>query len=281
MKSLIINILSVFLFAATFTSCQKVIDVDLNSADPKVVIEGIITDSTGPHLVKLSYTGSYFDVNKFNGIPGATVIISDNTGNTDTLKESPMAGYYFTQKITGTSGRTYTLQVNVNNEKYYASSTMPSRVEIDSINYYKPEDLNFGPDRRSDGKLVKMNFMDPKGQGNYYLIKMYVNDTLSYFSFQSLFAPTDDYMLYQDNFYDGNNVNVTLFGKFVYPGDSVSVELISIDKSIFDYFNGLNQLAPRGGGSSAAPANPPSNVSNGAVGYFSAEAISRKSIKVK
>lgn len=273
MKNLIINILSIFLLAAAITSCQKVIDVDLNSADPKVVIEGVIyRDFIGPFSVKLSHTGSYFDVNKFNGIPGATVIISDNVGTIDTLKEN-ITGIYYTQKISATSGRTYTLQVNVNNEKYYASSTMPEKVEIDSVNYYKPEGLNFGPDRRAGGKVVRVYFNDPVGKGNYYRLKLHVNDTVINFN--------GNYLLYQDNYLDGNLVEAQLFGKEVFPGDNVLVELLSIDKSTYDYFNGLNLLAPRGGGSSAAPANPPTNVSEGAVGYFSAQAISRKSIKVK
>lgn len=46
--------------------------------------------------------------------------------------------------------------------------------------------------------------------------------------------------------------------------------LQAIDKSVYDYFSSLNKLSAGGINSSATPANPVSNVSGGALGYFSA-----------
>ena len=36
------------------SSCQKIVNIDLNSASPKFVIEGVITDSVGPFHVTLT-----------------------------------------------------------------------------------------------------------------------------------------------------------------------------------------------------------------------------------
>ena len=67
------------------TSCEKVINIDLNTASPNIVIEGIIDNGPGPYRVKLSKTGSYFNQPVLPPVSGAQVIISDNTGIIDTL----------------------------------------------------------------------------------------------------------------------------------------------------------------------------------------------------
>jgi hypothetical protein len=37
-----------------FSGCQKVINVDLNEAAPRIVIEGLINDRPGPYTVTIS-----------------------------------------------------------------------------------------------------------------------------------------------------------------------------------------------------------------------------------
>src|SRR5436305_10635659 len=52
--------ISLFLF-----SCTKVIQVDLNSANTNIVIEGIVSDAAGPYQVKLTQTVNFSDPNSF------------------------------------------------------------------------------------------------------------------------------------------------------------------------------------------------------------------------
>jgi hypothetical protein len=52
-------------------------------------------------------------------------------------------------------------------------------------------------------------------------------------------------------------------------GDSVTVWLETVDPGIYKYF----RSAGSEGGASASPANPASNISNGALGYFNACAV--------
>ena len=61
-------------------SCEKVIDVDLSSVEPQIVIDGTITDQPGPYTVKISKTGDYFNPGAFPAVTGASVTISDNRG---------------------------------------------------------------------------------------------------------------------------------------------------------------------------------------------------------
>ena len=52
-------------------------------------------------------------------------------------------------------------------------------------------------------------------------------------------------------------------------GDKIHVEMQSIDNNVFTYYSALLQISG-GNGGTATPTNPPSNISNGALGYFSA-----------
>ena len=104
------SILTLLAGTLALFSCQKIIQVDLNSSAPKVVIEGSINDQPGPHIVKVSKTVNFDQTNVFPGVTGATVTISDDAGNTETLAEAA-PGIYQASVITGVAGRTYTLSV--------------------------------------------------------------------------------------------------------------------------------------------------------------------------
>ncbi len=68
-------------------------------------------------------------------------------------------------------------------------------------------------------------------------------------------------------------------GRLVVSGDTVTVELLSIDKATYDYFNTLRDiLSSDRAATSLSPANPNTNLSGGALGYFAAWAIDRKVI---
>ncbi|HOY49299.1 MAG TPA: DUF4249 domain-containing protein, partial [Flavobacteriales bacterium] len=56
---------------------------------------------------------------------------------------------------------------------------------------------------------------------------------------------------------------------------TIFVELWGIDKGVYEYYNTLNSILGGAGPSVASPANPTSNITGGAMGYFSAYTISR------
>ena len=74
---------SIVIFIAWLLSgCQQVVSVDLNTANPRVVVEGNIKDQPGPYSVFLSMTGSYFDTTLVDPhISHAQVVITDDAGN--------------------------------------------------------------------------------------------------------------------------------------------------------------------------------------------------------
>jgi len=264
MRKDLLKYTALVLLAATVTSCQKVIDVDLNSGDPKVVIEGGISDQPGPYHIRLTRTVNFDRPNEFPAISGASVRISDDAGNAEMLTETS-PGIYTCSTLLGTPGRVYTLEVSADGEVYTSSSTLPDPVPIDSLTL---EDALFGA-----GKTVNVHFRDPAGIVNYYRVIQVVNGVER----KDIYG-TDDKLL------DGTEIQLTLFNQLedsLVNGDTVDIRLQSIDKISFEYFRTLAQLTGSGGPPSDAPANPISGISNGALGYFTAYSVKSKRIIVR
>jgi hypothetical protein len=59
------------------------------------------------------------------------------------------------------------------------------------------------------------------------------------------------------------------------------VELISIDKAVFEYYDTLNELIEGGSHPTATPQNPATNISNDALGFFGAFAIASETIIIQ
>jgi hypothetical protein len=263
----IISILLVLVVAMGTTSCEKVIDVKTNNSTPQLVVEGNISNTPGPYTIKLSTSVNYDQTNSFPAVQNAVVKISDNKGNSETLKETS-PGNYQTATLMGTVGNTYSLYIKTtDNKEYTASSTMPAVVKLDTL---KIQHSTF---KSSDEDTLEavVYFADPKGLGNNYYFKQYFNGVAS-----------KAINITNDKYFDGNATNFSLFRQdkeYIKKGDSVSVEMRCIDKANYDYFNSLQNIIGRP--DNPAPANPVSSITGGALGYFSAYSVSQKSVIVK
>jgi hypothetical protein len=253
-----ISILLPFLLFFVLFSCTKVINVNLNNANPNIVIEGVVSDVPGHYQVQLAQTVNFSDPNVFPPVTGATVKITDSTlGITDSLKEV-VPGTYVTQKLLqGLTGHTYQLYVLSNGQTYTSSSTMPQKVNLDSVTFYTTN--IFGTKSTS----AVANFQDPVGIANYYTFTEYVNG-----------QAIDQTFNFSDRLSDGKYIRRQLFNdsSYINPGDQVSIEMHCVDNQVWQYFNTLGQA--KGNNSQAiTPANPLSNISNNALGYFSAQTV--------
>ena len=252
-----------------FSGCQKVINVDLNEAAPQIVIEGLISDDLGPYTVTISKSGSYFNQPVLVMVSGAQVIINDNIGTTDTLKEL-ISGVYFTKKTRGISGRTYTLKVISGDQEYDGSSTMFSHVNIDSLKLVKNDGQRFdfgGNNKKHTNVDIHCFFRDPE-EKNFYRIKVFRNDTIN----------NENYRLYDDQYTNGQETELRVANATA--GDTFRVELLSLDQATYGYYRTLEDLLHTNPIFGSTPANPNNNLSNGALGYFGACAVSYKIIIV-
>jgi len=251
-----------------FTSCKKIIDVKTDTASSVLVIEGSITDDLVNQQIKLTKSVALSSENVFPTVSGATVKVSDDFGNNYLFTETK-PGYYI-NKMKGISGRKYTLTVNAEGKNYTASSTMPNKVKLDSLSIVN--NSVFGSNR----KTVAVHFKDPANEKNYYRFFMYINK-----------RQVKNIYVNNDRLTNGNAIRIQLYYNStdnieeLKKGDVVDVEMLDIDSNVFDYWYSLSQQSDRGPNQGTTPSNPPSNLSNGALGYFSAQVYQTATITVK
>jgi hypothetical protein len=262
---IVLLLVTIFLFSG----CQKVINVDLNEAAPRIVIEGLINDRPGPYTVTISKSGSYFNQPVLESVTGAKVIINDSNGATDSLNEVS-SGVYITSKTRGIPGRTYTLKVISEDQEYDGSSTILNHVNIDSLILVKDltQRFDFGGNPHHDSHVdIHCFFIDPM-EKNFYRIKVFRNDSIN----------TESYRLFDDQYTNGEETDLRVSNAEA--GNTYRIELQSLDQQTYGYYRTLEDLLYTNPVFGSTPANPNNNLSNGALGYFGACAVSSKTIVV-
>jgi hypothetical protein len=253
------------LVAMSFASCEKVIEVNLEETEKKYVIEGSLSNVLSEAAeVRISQTKSFDSDNDFNGISGATVNIQVNNGSVFNLTETA-TGIYKNTGLVGMPGSTYTLTVIINGKPFSAISTMPA--ELVTLDTLTVENFAFGG---SESKTIYPSYQDPLGPGNSYRFVQYANGT----QVKAVFVQND-------NLNDGRRVSRPLLNRDsdLKQNDFVRVDMYCIDPNVYKYWYSLEQSAT-GENQSATPANPVTNITGGALGYFSAHSVSSKSITI-
>jgi hypothetical protein len=258
MKNIRISIL-LLLSMAGLSSCEDVIEYDLQNTVDKVVVEGLVTDQPGPYTIRLSRTNGYLNQSAPPVITGAQVYISDNTGLVDTLTEQGNGIYLTTPKLQGTVGRTYTLRFTTGGKEYTASSLLRPVAHLDSLTFEFHEEK---PEIDS-GYSSFLHFQDPAGKGEFYKFDIWING-----------QKRNDIAVVSDEIYDGADAKAEI-GYLLQLGDTMRLDMYSLDKPAYDFWNGMQILFYQGGSPfDSPPANAPTNVSNGAIGFFGASAKS-------
>lgn len=250
-----------------FSSCQKVIDVDLNEANPVHVIEANYSAEDSTVNVRITITSSYFDNNPSPEVNNAVIEIVDASGVAIPVPFISNGNYMLTSYAPQFNTE-YTINVNIDGNTYTATCVMSDPVQLDSITYQYFDGF-FGS---GGGYTPLLNYSDPAGESNYYQVILSRNDTT--------FNTLDDFFTQDDQLTDGNYVQRPLFLKNFYQlNDSVHMEMRTIDKRIYDYIDQAQSIS--GSQNSAAPGNPTNNWNNGALGYFSAYSSSHQSVIIQ
>lgn len=247
------------------TSCEKVIDLDLSDVEPKLVIEGNITNAEGPYKVRLTESISFDRASIYPGVSNAAVVISDDKGTVDTLRYTT-DGYYLTNKIKGIPGTTYNLTIVHNGKTYSASSTMPNVVKLLDI---EQRTITFaGEDRIT----LLPRYIDLPELGNNYKFTLTQNDTL-----------VEQLFVWNDNTNNGQLNQRPLAGNTfeLKSGDKVKLELQTLDLNAYTYYFAQAAIVNAGPGGGTTPSNPANGITGGALGLFSAYAVDGKEVMVK
>ncbi len=268
MKRLIQNIFILGLASVSLFSCTEDIDFDLNESEEQIlVVEGYITNQEKVHTVDLSLSGKFYGADVLPKATGATVSISDGTIDIP-LTENEPGVYQTAPDVKGSFGKTYTLSIDYEGQKYESISVLDSVPPIDTIQmvpnfFFVSKDTNY---------ILLLTTTEIPGKGNHYLWKTYINgvtngDTLGNFQIQ-------DDELTDGQAWELTPLEVGIEADF---GDTILLEQISISKESYDILISANlETVWRGGIFDAPPSNVPSNISNGAIGLFDARGVAEK-----
>ena len=258
--------LYIVLLLTVSVSCQKVIDLEVNDAEPQLVIEANYDAIKEEVRVKISKTKNIFSASDFPVVAGAQVEIEDQDSNISALIDQGN-GEYLLQNYTPNYGSTYVMRVSVEGQTFEASDVLPAVIPLDSLTQDFQEESLFG----EAGYIVFMNFTDPQAD-NFYRANRIVNgDSLNELGEQFIF---------DDGFSNGNSQAVPFFSTRHQVEDTIVVEFVSYSKNSFDYYTQMFEIAGESG-QSAAPANPEYSWTNEALGHFAAYGYDRDTIIIQ
>lgn len=218
-----------------FYTCEDVIEIDLNEAQPRLVVEASINwfkDTTGnDQSIKLSLSAPFFDAST-PPANGAIVTISDTNGTIFNFVEDANSGIYTTNSFIPAIDATYTLTINYNGEIFTASETLKSVVPIDFI-----EQNNEGGFSGDEIEL-KAFYTDPANIDNYY-----------FFEFLTDIAVVPDLDVFDDTFTDGNQIFGFFSEEDLEAGNEVTIRNYGISEQFYEFmFVLLQQGSDEGGG---------------------------------
>ena len=256
------------LMCLSFSSCEKVIELDLSESKEVIVIEALVTSNKEPFKVLVSKTSSFFGPKTNDAVSGAKVSLRAENGKPKYFRETS-PGVYRLEKITAPANYWYIVDVEYDGITYSARSFMNEAVPIADISFSYFDGFGFF----DSGYKVNCFIRDPADIENYYRLKYFVNGN-----------PVDDkgeLNLHLDKLFNGKVVGLSQRSLVFKETDTLTIELQSIDKAAYDYFLMLESISGNELLQTASPANPVSNFDNGALGYFSAYSYERKTVIIK
>ncbi len=270
LRSPLFNILIAVLAITLFSGCEDVIQVDVVNKSPKIVVDAFVNNQSDTQIIRLTRSIGYFDsTGKEPAIANAQVAIVDQTTSIPKLfvfKYAYNGKYQFVpNKLTGDTfsiEHDYALLVVVDKDTLVSFSKLNPTTVIDSLHLV--DVVGNGPPINTTGKYVELYANDRVGQGDFYWIKTFRNDTFSN-SINQLNISADM----------GNTSNGQDGKLFIYPvrynqvndflrsyktGETVRLEIHSINAVVFAWFNLVINENRNGGLFATPPANIFSNI---------------------
>ncbi|MFK5973988.1 MAG: DUF4249 family protein [Flavobacteriaceae bacterium] len=273
------TIFTILFFAIAFSACEDVIDVPVQTAATKLVIDASLDWEKGTignaQSITLRTSTPFFDTTSDAIVTGALVKVTNNTNSTEFVFVDQNNGAYTTTEFIPILGQSYTLEVIYNAETYTATETLNKVTEITDLFQGREEGFN---DEELELHVV---FTDPPEEENRYLFKFQRHDEL---------LPVFEVGF--DKFVNGNEIDwwyeeedddETDENEAIVPGDVVSIEMYGISETYYNYMEILiNQIGGVGIFSATPVAvkgncNNLTNPENYAHGYFRLTEVNKTS----
>ena len=249
------------IFFGIFSSCEDVIEVELNEAPPRLVVEANLNlwhDGNASATVRLTTTGPFFE-NNVPFVTDASVTVIDENGNTYPFLYS-QNGIYTTFLIPEPNVE-YTLNIEYKGENYIATERLYSVADLEFVE--QRDDSGFN----GESIDLKAFFTDPEGEKNFYF-------------FEGLSERGDVLDVYDDEFFDGNTIFGYYFVEDLAPGDEVQFNLYGVSEAYHNFMFILLQQTGDGGPFETQPATVRGNIVNETnpdnfpLGYFRISEVS-------
>ena len=228
------NVIFISLLSFFITSCEDVIDVDVPTAPPRLVIDASINwfkNTPGnEQFIKLTLSAPYFDT-EVPPANGAQVIITDNNNNTFNFIEDRNTGFYLNNNFVSEINGVYNLTITYNNEVYTATETLKSVSSVEFIE--QQNDGGFTGDEIE----IKAFYTDPINEENFY-----------FYRFTNTTEPDISLEVYDDEFTDGNQIFAFYTDEDLAQGHELIIRNFGISEQFYEFMFILQQQTGDNGG---------------------------------
>jgi len=258
LKSKALTIVSL-LFVLFFSSCEDVVNLDLETGEAKLVVDAEIIWKKGTagneQVIKISKMAPYYN-NTTPKVSGAQVRIENNGGDIFTFNETE-PGIYVCTNFVPVLNADYKLFVTAEGQSFTATEKLTSVTPIDKVEQALVPDFG-GED------VIELTFYykDPADQANFYLT-----------DYQSEFLLFPEYELTDDELFNGNDISTRFSDEDMKPGNIAEITHRGISKGFYNYMKLILEVYD-GNPFSVPPGNIRGNIvntgdaNNFALGYF-------------
>lgn len=260
------------------SGCIEQIDLtEINgNTSGRLVVDGEITNEQKAHLVKLTKTNIAIPEGPAERVSGAAVFISDGLNIYPLHEIDTLPGIYATdESVQGEVGKTYTLTIQADGMLYTGTSTIqpvtpfteeveifraPNRLENPIPDNFDIYEVEFPKVRYGVAKPSKVLYYAPDP----------VTDSLqSAFHYEFPGIDPQGFLL---NF-QGHNERI-----FIKDGTEITQVKYSLTEENYEFMRAVYaQTDFKGGLFDRIASNVPTNMNNGALGFFSASAVISRS----
>ena len=232
-----------------FSSCEKDIDIDYHTTEPKYVVEASVT-STGM-MARVSTTNAMDDNSGSSDISEADITIAGSDGSHQTLNYTRNGFYRSAAK--GTPGVEYTIDITADGHHFTSTSTMQSAPKVNSFKTIRKKITT------EWFQMGDLRIQDQANEDNWYFMHIYRNNVGYRWAVMSDRNDPNKELQQLFNFFrEGESGSDVL-----HDGDKLRIEIRAIDQRAYDYLYSMQVMDTTG-------TNPLANFTGGCLGYFSA-----------
>lgn len=272
----VLKYILLWVVSAGFWACEERVTLDVGQVPEAYVIDGLISNRHIHQYVRIKKAVDFYDANPVPDVEDARVEVTDDYGNIYTYSWSKQHHAYLSDKVfMGIVGNKYHLRVEIEGKTFYAVDSMRPISEITKVTWAIDPVEQQDPEKKGYFYQALLTTTEPQDTKDFYLFKIYRNDTIQRFDDHTGVFVTDDVAI-------GEQIENFPAPVYYALGDWAKFEVYSLTPAAYNYYFGLSQLLNNDGGMfSSTPANPQGNISGpGGLGFFQVSALTSDSVKI-